>query len=829
MLPFSITSVAGLTGVRNICWDQGAGFDKVVTLGLFRLSRPLLNPSPRPLCGNTTILTASLQFVLHTVVLFQGVEFAQSPQAVPVPGVVRLPGDLSLKGLISITRSLDPAQGKRFQELRRINQGYRHYFLSTRIARFAGADPSVIPSLEFSIRRKRGRARMPTAIGVPVISAFDRNGEALVQLRLQDGSTEDIRIAVSRINRDMVEITSLTHAWKFGMSLSALPDDVLYPGLLEHAVGFADGGIRLNMVGMLTEASRIRAASALLDSVAAEFPDLGPQTEKARELLRQRTADRILEELQREVAAGQPAQAAASARLFPDEDLTPQVRVGVRNIITDFETQQRRVDAATVALQQTIGEFTDDPAKRQQAREMVTALLTELDVHNIDELTTWELLATEDSEPAESRVALAVSGWLLGADNAFEGFAECYGLFQIRQLIADFVSLQDSEDLSQRGVARTIEQTEGFTVDRVASLIRRMPPPMALPLRPGVGGGGHFQISEASTGMRCIGLVPESYSSTRRYPLLIAIPRQGVSLEETIQWWQRQAERFGFIVAVPEVLPQNVEDYTADAGQHTRMLALIRQLKLGLSIDDNRVFIAGHGVGGEISMDMASSHNEIFAGVISIAGLGRRHLQWSAHNSADLGWYIVVGERQHQWYLRMELLLTRLFTQVRSVKRFCNVTLARYPERGFESFSEELPAIFEWMNTSFRNPWPEKIDTQLMRTTDLSCHWIRLDSLPERFQTLEQPTDYQAGVSRFATVEATLSRNNGIRVRAPSSGVLLLSPDMPGIDTEQPISVRGGRIDDKIEFRPSVRDMLDEYAATGERTRLIYMKLPFGD
>ncbi len=323
-------------------------------------------------------------------------------------------------------------------------------------------------------------------------------------------------------------------------------------------------------------------------------------------------------------------------------------------------------------------------------------------------------------------------------------------------------------------------------------------------------------------------MVPTDYSTARRYPLLIAIPRQGVPLEQTVQWWQRQANRFGFIVAVPEVLPTDSEDYTADADQHRRMASLIRTLKLGLAVDDNRLFIGGHGVGGEIAMDMAVSHAEMFAGVLSVAGLGRRHLQWSAHNSADLSWYIVLGERQHQWYQRLEVLLAKLFTRVSSAKQFATVWLSRFPNRGFESFGEELPSIFEWMNSTFREPWPQKIDVHLMRSTDLSWYWIRLDSLPERFQSLEEPTTFRDGVSQFATLEASLSKNNGVRIRAPSSGVLLLSPDMPGIDADAMVSVRMARRDERIEFRPSVRDLLDEYSRTGERVRLFYMKVPFG-
>jgi len=725
-------------------------------------------------------------------------------------------------------RSLDPTQAKQVMELRHIDQVFRKYDVSTRIGEPVVQDAGVLPDLEFRISRPNGRATMPHVIGVPQMSAFDANGEASVRLHLPQGRVEDIRIAVTHINRDRVELMSTTHKWRFGMALSVLPDEVLYPGLLEQATGFDEGDIRLNMVGMLMDAGRVRPAAALLDNVAADFPDLAPQVRKSRDLLRQRTARLILEELQRHVAAGQPAKAAASARLFPDRDLTPQVRVSIRNMIDDYEMKKRRVDEAAAILRQLIGQFEDDQ-QRQQAREMISSLLSDLDIHNIDRLTTWELLAEDETLLVESSLALAVSGWMLGADDAVQGFAECHGLFQIRRSVADFVALDESDEITRSGLARRMQTMEGFTVDRVASIIRHMPPPFALTPQPAEDGTLRFHLSSADGSLRCVGIVPSDYSTSRRYPLLIAVPRQGVSLQNTLQWWSRQANRYGFIVAVPEVLPQNTEQYAADSGTHARLLNLIRQLKLRLQVDDNRVFIGGHGVGGDVAMDFASTHPELFAGVVSVAGLGRRHLSTCAHNSVDLSWYIVIGERQNGWYQRMRILLSRLFRRVAAVRRYCNVILVRYPDRGFESFREELPSIFEWMNSTVRDPWPSTIACRVMRSTDLSWHWIRLDSLPDRFQTLEQPTTATDTVARYAPLEASLSRNNGIRIStAPAGGFLLLAPEMPGIDPARKIAIRGKGTDERIEFHPSVRDLLDEYAKTGERNRLIHMKVQFG-
>ena len=777
---------------------------------------------------DAVLVSMSLSILLQALLLVQIVKIQQAPRVIPVAGAVRLPSGILLKGMVSNTRGLDPTQPRQLLELRNVDQEFRQYDVSTRIGEQPVPDDNAIPDLEFKIRRVHGRARMPTSIGVPQMSVFDLNGEAEIVLWLQQGKTEKIRIGVTQINQNRVIVTSLTHKWKFGMALSALPDNVLYPGLLEKAVGFEEGGVRLNMAGMLTDAGRVKAAGMLLDNVAETFPDLAPQVQKSREILRKRTANRILEELQRSLASGQPAKAATRARLFPKNDLTPQVRVSVQDIITDYDGLKRRLNEATATLKQLIGRF-EDPSQKQQAREMIGALLSDLDVHNIDRLATWELLGADNASPPESSLSLAVSGWLLGADNAIEGFAECYGLFQIRQSIADFVALDESDEIARSALTRQMAKMEGFTVDRVAALIRQMPPPFVLTPRPADDGSLRFQIPQSVDRYRCTGIVPSEYTTTRKYPLIIAIPRQGISTEDTLQWWARQANRFGFIVAVPEVLPQTSDQYPADATVHSQMLKLMRKLKLGLQVDDNRIFIGGHGVGGNIAMDVASSHPELFAGVVSLAGLGRHHLQWSAHNSADLAWYIVVGERQHAWFQRMDILLKRLFTRISGIKRFCNVMLVRYPERGFESFSEELPAIFEWMNSTVRDPWPTEINGRTMRSTDLSWGWLRLNSLPERFQTLEAPTTPTDSIPRYATVEASLAKNNAIRIsKAPSGGVILLSSEMPGIDPAKKVSIRGKGADKRIEFRPSVRDMLDEYARTGERSRLVQMKVPFG-
>jgi pimeloyl-ACP methyl ester carboxylesterase len=758
----------------------------------------------------------------------QPVRIIESPSQAPVPGAVRLHNGIVLEGQCSMTTSFVPEKGDERVTQRSIDQGFRVYYVARRRSDPVVRDPQVLPSLTFRIPRKSGRSRMPAAIGVPQMSPFDSSGQAVAELRVSGQNPESIQLAISSIDQNMVEVTSQSHAWKFGMSMAVIPDAILYPGLLEQAVGFEDGDVRLNMAGMLTRAGKITAARRLLDNVRESFPELESAIDHADEVLRQKFASSVLQELQRKQQAGQHARAAAYARLFPQQDLTAAAQVAVRDLTADYLELKRRVDEAASALMVSVGRI-EDQERQQQAREMVTALRHELDTHNVERLEAWEFLLEDDGLDAESKVALAATGWMLGSDNALQNFTESYGLFLIRQKIAEFIETESSDGIARSTLIEQIQQQEGYSVERTAALIRHLQSPVPLPVEPQADGTRRFRITADQDGFNGIGRFPTDYSDNRPYPLLIAVPRQGVSLQDTLVWWSQQAERFGYILVVPQVLDQHSEEYSADAEQHRRMLKFVRRIKMGLHVDDDRVFIAGHGVGGEVAMDMASSHPDLFAGVVSIAGLGRRHIQWSAHNSADLGWYIVLGERQPYWYVRLQLLLKKLLGRISAYKQNCNMVMVRYPDRGFESFYEESPAIFEWMEVTKRNPWPDTISADFMRTTDLSWHWVQFDSLEPEFAALENPTTFRDGVGRTGSVSARILPGNGFHIRVrPSSGSILLSPEIPGIDVGKEVTVRAGTTSIQVPFEPSVRDLLEHYDTTGERVRQCHMRIPFG-
>ena len=148
--------------------------------------------------------------------------------------------------------------------------------------------------------------------------------------------------------------------------------------------------------------------------------------------------------------------------------------------------------------------------------------------------------------------------------------------------------------------------------------------------------------------MRLIGRLPAEYQTARKYPLLVAFPQAGVTVEQTRQWWQPHTDRHGYVLLVPELYDVKEWHYDASAEQHSQFVESLTRVKAMLSIDDDRVFLVGHEIGGEVAMDIGNAHPDLFAGIASIAGLGRRHIQWTAHNAPQLPWYIVVGTRNRR-------------------------------------------------------------------------------------------------------------------------------------------------------------------------------------
>jgi pimeloyl-ACP methyl ester carboxylesterase len=771
------------------------------------------------------------------------------PRERPQPGSVRLTNGLILKGLCSRSSSIAPVDAGVLDqrlELWLIDQGARQVFVSRRRCEPAVFNNLDWPAITFQIPQPKNR-REPFPRGIPVMGPFDTNGVAQGKIHLVNGGTQDVTVGITQLNEMFAEVVSQTHDWSYKVAFDAIPRQALIPGLLERVDGYNTEPVRrLELARMLILADRLPEAWTLLQTLATDFPQLAAEQAEYQQSVRESLARYFTDMILERRLSGQHRQAAHSARLHPRDNLTPEAVVRVGQIIRDYEALDARITSARNRMFELTALLEDE--QRRSLMPIVSEAAAQLDADSIDRFATFELNLPADGAPVEEPdglLALAISGWLLGAEAAFRNLPEALALCEARWIVRDYLTTDPAESDTRSRMTTELQALEGLSVERLAALVRLLPSPDAIrhEIVPD-GQPAGFRLAPQPGIAGAIGMVPPEYHETRQYPLIIAFPSGLADLETSLAWWTIEAARTGCIVVVPDLSDPVEPDaaaapsdaapprvlWNASADQHSRVLALIRRLKLGLRIDDDRVFVAGHANGGEAAMDMATSHPDLFAGVLSFSSTGRRHLQWTTGNAIEVPWYVVIGDGQSQWFEQMQFVSTKLFRRDDDHKRFPDVLFIKYPNRAAEPYYEEADDAFRWIALHSRVRYPEKIHAGILRSTDRDWYWLQVDRVPDAFHWLDPPTTASDEGFKPATLEARRSTQNLIVLtRTPGDVTLFLSPEIPGLDLTKPLLIDHGRNKLRVDWKPELTHLLERLYETGDRARLCHMRITVPD
>lgn len=760
---------------------------------------------------------------------------AQLSPPADVPGAVRLDNGLILRGVCGITSTLAPSGQNQRLELRRIEQQIRTCYVSTRMSDPVVPDNQVLPRHSFEVPQKRsGLKPMDYLIGQHRTAPFDASGCSFLELYLGDGKTVRIDVGITKVNSQFVTVSALSYRWEYWVSMSQIPDAVLYssqaPCVLRTTKEFSSGEDRLNMIQMLLEAEKFIAARDLISDTQAEFPDLAQLCDQLQSAWDDSFGQKVISELNLMESTGKFVSARRYARQWPEGQLAPAVEVRALQLTERLDENTRRVQSMRQSLSRALAEI-EDPNQHRRALRIWNTLKDAITPATLDRFDSYELFAQDEGLTAPSRFALAATGWMLGADAAIDDFEEADGLFEIRHLISDYLQSDPDEVSFRNDLIGKIRAQEGFSVDRVAALVQLLPPtgsadtPVGRPVPVVVAQPGDNESVPALVQL------PAEYTPQRAYPVLLALSRGGMTSEQTLQWWATQANRHGYVLVVPQLYPADESVYTASADDHRRLSGLLRAVKARFHVDDDRVFIAGHGIGGEAAMDIASSQPALFAGVASLGGRGRRHVQWTAQNSTDLAWYVVVGSRQPGYFARMDILLRNLFKRNVNTRKYVDLVFVRYRERGFESFAEEVPRLFQWMALQQRPSFRDQIEASIVRSTDANWSWLELSQIPDRFACLDSPSTFSTSPREIpgkspGRLSAKITGNFVRLSSLPAPGFVKLSPRMTGLDINESISIRTGTRTKTVMYEPTIGDLLDDYYVQRDRRRLCFMKVP---
>ncbi|HEX2473159.1 MAG TPA: peptidase, partial [Lacipirellulaceae bacterium] len=534
---------------------------------------------------------------------------------------------------------------------------------------------------------------------------------------------------------------------------------------------------------------------------------------------------------------------------FPGEGVAGETLAEVRERLDKYAVEDARRKRVLEELEAQVAKIADENGRRL-AEDFAKEISNEANAEAIERLASFERLADDPAMSPEEKAALAISGWLVGANQATKNFQMAVSLARVRDMVRQYLGEGDAQIRSQ--LAAELTDMESATVQRVAEILKLMKPPMAAS-KQSERGPGLFELSfRGMTGEndgRYLVQLPPEYDPLRHYPAIVALADAGVTPEQMLDYWAGpavntplpsregqgegsenatnrpngerlgQATRHGYIIIAVDWQQPHQLGYDYSAREHHAVLGALRDACRRFAIDTDRVFLSGHGMGGDAAWDIALAHPDLWAGVIPIVATSGRYVERYAKNAPYLNWYVVAGELDGDKMARNAQELDRY------MKPNNDVTVVEYLGRGFEPFGDEIQRLFDWMGRR-RRSMPIEVDCVSMRPWDNFFWWLEVEGLPEK--TMVSPGNWPPGRgARPARLRGKRLEANKVWVSLQAERVTVwLAPELVDFDQQLVVEVNNRAISprDRVVL-PDLNVLLEDARTRADRQHPFWAKV----
>ena len=685
-----------------------------------------------------------------------------------------------------------------------------------------------------------GAARL-IAVGPAInITPFDEYGRRVYEMQSADGPISVVQ-GITELTPRYTKLSSLhgpqrALAWEASMATSSLPPEVIAK-VMAKAIPQHDWQARIQAVRWYQQAGRFPDARRELERIIEEFPDQEGLQAQVGEL-RQRGAIQLLNELKLRQSAGQHQLVGALLDSFPAEEVAGETLIQVREMMMNYERDNLRIKQIGESLQATVTAI-GDPDHRGLVAPIAEEIVKELSHNTVARLAPFVQLSSDESLAAEEKASLAITGWLLGENDAKQEIQVSLALIKIRDAVLRY--LREPAAADRQLILESIQSMEGASVDQIAKLIARMKPPWhdAAYFKPA---GAYLTL--AAPGQTEDGdftyhiQLPPEYDPYRRYPTIIALNGSYNSPEHELDFWagspsavngsdeevrRGQAMRHGYITIAVDWQKPHQYDYEYSGREHIAVLTSLRDAMRRFSVDADRIYLTGHDIGGEAAWDMAQSHPDVWAGAMPFIPRPEVEQKYIAHtweNAEYVPLYFVAGELDGRTVSEN----SKVWNKYLRLGRF-DTTLAEYKGRGHEPFHDEILDLFDWMSFKKRSGPPAEFDCAALRPWDNFFWWLEVGEFPNHHMIY--PTDWSGGRVTPAHVEGRVMPDN--RLTAKTVGrqtTIWLGPDF--VDFSKPIRLtfNNRKVPDPPEgIKPSISVLLEDVRTRADRQRPFWAKV----
>lgn len=741
-----------------------------------------------------------------------------------------------------------------------IDDGLRRTFLhktSVREVLDQGAEPTV------KIRVWQNVAERGASIGVVGqalrITPLDKYGRRMFEMPTPEGPIAVIQ-GVTEVTPVYTRLQGLvaeprSYLWDQRLATSGLPREVLAT-VLASSVPRDDLDARLEVVRLYLQSERYQDARVELERIQQEFQ--GRPEAKAEGFdqdirqLRQLAAKRLLDEIKLRQRAGQHQLVRSLLEAFPADGVPGETLQQVAEMLDAVDRRGAERAAAIEALERAAAAIRE-PGPAKIARRIVAEVKRGLSEATEDRLSAFQQLSAGEGIDAERLAAVAMSGWIVGAGAAVDSLPAALALVSLRDDVRRYL-IEPSAEVRE-SLLVSIRDNRAMTVKRVAAILRLMAPPLELPGAsaasdngeatkddvtddPTTGGPsppaiGCHELPVAAGGRAVVQLPPE-YDPLRRYPTIVALAPIGATAESMLDFWAGavvpneagsgaragQAMRRGYVVVAIEWASDGALGYGHTPREHATILSALRDAMRRVSIDADRVFLTGHGEGGDAAWDLAAAHPDAWAGVMPFLARVGRYVPFYKANAQHVAWRFVNGEldagkvaangSEFDAYLKPQR----------------DTTVIEYRGRGYEPLGDELQRAFEWIERRKRRDPPDEFEVVSMRPSDNYFWWVEAHGLPARSMVAPAAWPPKRG-TRAAPIRASKRDVNRLAVMARVEGVTIwLAPDLVDFDQPMEIEWNGRRLVERgATVTPQLEVLLEDARTRADRVRPYWAKV----
>ncbi|MES2794213.1 MAG: hypothetical protein V4719_31660 [Planctomycetota bacterium] len=666
---------------------------------------------------------------------------------------------------------------------------------------------------------KRGRSRHISEVAGQIQETpWDEHGHRMASFK-SNGKVVDVMQEIIELNPKYVKVTAMDYSWEFGLPTNSIPAEML-DKMLHHAIKKDNPDERFAIARFYLDGEFYALAQHELETIRVDFPDSAKQVDELSERLKQYIADQALIMLDERREAGQYQFAYDTTRKFLDLKIA-DIRAGnllkLKKAVSTADEERAKMEDVRQLLGQLQAQLPKELAA--QVAPLRITIGERLHPDTLDRLAPF-LNAAQNQKP-EEKLALALSGWVLGADLAETDLKQALRLWDARALLIEYFRAENS--VERAAVIEEVQKLEGVGPRQVVRLLPLLPPRFeSLMPAPSVP----FVVdvprrTEAEPEVQYTALLPPEYHSDRNYPVIVALHAAGMTPELEMRWWARQAQRLGYIVLAPKFAKDKQLSYDYSLEAHLAVTETIRDARRRFSVDSNRIFLGGHGMGADAVFDIGYSHPDLFAGIMPISGMLERSTHDYRENAKYLPQFIIAGQLDRRGVEENAQDLDHM------MRYHYPLIYAVFIGRGYESFQSEDVRLFEWMPRQRRAKPPLEIEVSTGRTTDNHFWWWNFSNFsPPKFGTIGWTKEQKgAAIPKPMVLGVSAKRAKGANVImidcAAQDHNLWLFPDVVSFEKILTVRLKSKQLYHQIP-EPDISAMLEDFRLRADRQQIAW-------